>query len=205
MLPDFSFEEVHWNNGLRVIAGADEVGRGAFAGPVVAAVVIFAPTTKMEVEINDSKKLTHNKRERASRWIKKHAQNYAIGEGSVEEINFLGIVPATHLAFLRAIENCSLKIDRFLVDAFYLPKIKKSLQTPIIKGDTKSLSIAAASIIAKVYRDDLMIRLSEKHGEYQWHQNKGYGTLAHRNALQKLGPTVHHRNKFIRSIRLIRN
>jgi len=198
MSPDFSFESKLWNSGMQFVAGADEVGRGAFAGPVIAAVVIFAPFFKIETEINDSKKLTQKRREKVSVWIKEHAKNYAIGEGSVAEINDLGIVPATHLAFHRAINHLTLSTDHYLIDAFYLPKINKSLQTPIIKGDSLSVSIAAASIIAKVYRDALMTKLSVENPPYKWHQNKGYGTFAHREALKNYGPTPHHRKHFIK-------
>lgn len=196
-LPDFSYERALWDSGLKIIAGADEVGRGAFAGPVVAAVVIFAPMLKIEVEINDSKLLTQKRRKEASIWIKQHAQNFAIGEGSVAEINALGIIPATHLAFTRAIKNLNISIDHLLIDGTRLPKLKPISQTAIIRGDAKSLSIAAASIVAKVYRDDLMIALSEKNENYHWHQNKGYGTFAHREAIKKHGSTPHHRTQFI--------
>lgn len=207
--PDFSFEKKIYKKGYRVIAGMDEVGRGSFAGPVVAAAVAFAPNSKFEIlnskqiRINDSKKLNSKQRELASFWIKRNVTCYGIGKASVGEINKFGIKKASEMAFRRAIKNCNKRIDYLLIDAFYIPFIKglrRRNQLPIIKGDTKSLSIAAASIIAKVYRDKLMTTLSQnsKYKKYKWDENKGYGTLSHRKAIKKYGPTRYHRKGFIR-------
>lgn len=216
-LPDFSFERKAHKKGYRVVAGVDEVGRGSFAGPVVAAAVAFAPINnyqftifnKSKIErqdprivINDSKKLSPKKRELLSFWIKRNALAYGIGKASVGEINKFGIKKATETAFRRAIANCKLKIDYLLIDAFYIPYVKglrRKNQTPIIKGDTKSLSIAAASIIAKVYRDKLMTNLSKKprYRKYHWEANKGYGTKIHQEAIKKYGLTRLHRKKFV--------
>ncbi len=154
------------------------------------------------IVINDSKKLSPKNRELAAFWIKKNAYCYGIGKASVGEINKFGIKKACEMAFRRAIKNTNKKIDYLLVDAFYIPYIKglrRKNQNPIIKGDTKSISIAAASIIAKVYRDRLMDKLSQdpRYKKYKWDINKGYGTLIHRNAIKKFGTTRLHRKQFV--------
>lgn len=200
-LPDFSFEKKYWKNGFTV-GGADEVGKGAFAGPVVTSVVIFSSKETNLPLINDSKKLTAKQREQASVWIKENALAWGIGEGSVAEINRLGINGATNRAFRRAVAACPLKLDYLLIDAFYIPYIsgiKKANQHPIVKGDSLSISIAAASILAKVYRDSLMVTLSNnpKNKYYLWHKNKGYGTKDHRGAIEKHGITRLHRVKYV--------
>lgn len=209
ILPDFSFEKSISRKGHRIIAGVDEVGRGSFAGPVVAGCVAFPPQTwemgsdgHRSITINDSKKLTPKQRELASFWIKRKALCYGIGWASVTQINKLGIKKASEIAFRRAIKNCNKKIDYLLIDAFYVPYIRglrRRNQKPIIKGDSKSVSIAAASIIAKVYRDKLMVRLDRnpKHKKYSWAINKGYGTLNHRKAIRKYGATRQHRKQFL--------
>ena len=209
-LPDFSFEKKIYKKGYRVIAGVDEVGRGAFAGPVVAATVAFAPNSKFEIlnskqiRINDSKKLNSRQRERAMFWIKRNAVCYGIGWASVSQINKLGIKKASEIAFRKAIINCNKRIDYLLIDAFYIPYVKglrRKNQKAIVKGDAKSLSIAAASIIAKVYRDKLMTKLADnpKYKKYGWDKSKGYGTSSHRKAIQKYGSTRYHRKRFIRT------
>ena len=206
--PDFSFERKCWRKGFKVVAGADEVGRGSFAGPVVAGCVAFAPGSKFDelssrkIFINDSKKVTPKRRKTASYWIKKHALTYGIGWATVGEINRLGIKKASEIAFRRAIKNCGKKIDYLLIDAFYVPHTKglrRKNQKPIIKGDSKSFSIASASIIAKVYRDNLMTKLSDepKYKKYKWDENKGYGTSSHRKAIRQFGITRLHRKKFV--------
>ncbi|SRR5260221_2022859 len=208
-LPTFKFEKELWIKGIKTIGGIDEVGRGAFAGPVIAACVVFKSGfnfSDIEGElINDSKKLSAKKREVASIWIKKNSLAYGIGKASVAEINKLGIVKATEKAFRRAIKFCPSGIEFLLIDAFYIPNIKtlrQSQQLPIIKGDALSVSIAAASIIAKVYRDELMIALSKniKYKKYSWNENKGYGTKKHREIIQKEGITKLHRHAFVRKL-----
>ncbi len=202
-LPNFHFERRLWEKGNLVVAGADEVGRGAFAGPLVGAVVSFPVGIKIEVEIDDSKRLSPRKREEAALWIKKYSLSWGIGKTSVSLINRLGLTKATQIAFRRAINNHkSLSINHLLVDAFYVPYVRglrRTNQTAIIKGDTKSLSIAAASIIAKVYRDEIMCDIGYKkyYRIYHWEINKGYGTKKHREALIKHGSTKYHRKKFI--------
>ena len=143
-------------------------------------------------------------RELASFWIKRNALCYGIGWASVAQINKFGIKKASEIAFRKAIKNCGIEINYILIDAFYVPYVRglrRKNQKPIIKGDTKSISIAAASIIAKVYRDELMTKLSKnrKYKKYGWDKNKGYGTLIHRNVIQKYGLTRLHRKKFVES------
>jgi ribonuclease HII len=210
--PDFKYEKVRWRRGFKYVAGVDEVGKGCFAGPVVAAVAAFAPNSNYQFPIsgefskrtivNDSKQLTPRQREIADKWIRKNALVFGIGQASVTQINKLGIKKATEIAFRRAIKACGKSIDYLLIDAFFIPYVKglrRKRQQAIIKGDTKSISIAAASIIAKVYRDKLMTKLSKqpKYRKYGWGRNKGYGTREHRNAIKKYGTTRQHRKAFV--------
>ena len=205
--PSFLYEKKLWKKDFKNVAGVDEVGRGSFAGPVVAGVVSFSKDIEKidlnGVVINDSKKLTSKQREKAEVWIKENALSWAVGEASVNQINRLGIVKATQIAFRKAISKN--KTDFLLIDAFYIPYVRglrRKNQLAIVKGDTKSMSIAAASIIAKVYRDRLMTILAKnpKYKKYDWNRNKGYGTLDHRNAINKYGATGLHRKDFVRSI-----
>jgi len=213
-MPSFKFENAVWKNDFKIVAGIDEVGRGSFAGPVVAAAVAFAPMSNYqfpmtnefsnEIIINDSKQLTAKQREIADIWIRKHALGFGIGEASVAQINKFGIKKASEIAFRKAIINSRLAVDFLLIDAFYIPYVKnlrRKNQKAIIKGDTKSISIAAASIIAKVYRDKLMASLSKqsKYKKYGWDKNKGYGTKQHREAILKYGITKLHRKLFVRN------
>lgn len=214
--PNFSSEKLLWKKGFRVVAGLDEVGRGAFAGPVVAGCVVFKKGQKInpkEIRIDDSKKLTSLQREKASFWIKKNALTWAIGKSEVGVINRLGIVKATKQAFRKAVASAKRKLGKeinyLLIDAFfvsYVPclparKGKGCRQTPIIHGDEKSYSIAAASIVAKVYRDKLMGKLDQKyHFKYAWKENKGYGTKKHQKAIKKYGLTRLHRRVFVRKL-----
>src|SRR3989304_8232134 len=168
-LPDFSFEKKFWSKGHKIVAGVDEVGRGSFAGPVVAGCVAFASTSLTthsftDIAIDDSKKLKPHQRQKASLWIKENVLCWGVGSASVSQINKLGIKKATEIAFRKAITNCQTKIDFLLIDAFYIPYVKglkRKNQKPIIHGDARSMSIAAASIIAKVHRDKLMLSLSK--------------------------------------------
>lgn len=198
---------------MEAIIGADEVGRGALAGPVVAAAVSFAANHKSQITndkqivIRDSKKMTARQREISDKWIRKNAL-VGIGEGSVLEIEKYGIVGATNRAFRRAIYQLfDLGLEpvrcRLQVDAFYVPRLRgipKSRQEAIIKGDQKIFSISAASIVAKVYRDNLMTELSNSYRQYFWHKNKGYGTLAHKQSIEKHGITGLHRKSFLTSL-----
>ena len=165
------------------VAGVDEVGRGCLAGPVVAAAVILKDFDNNE--INDSKKIPKKKREELSSYIKQNSI-YSIGEASVEEIDRLNILNASLLAMERAIKNLSSQPESILVDGSFKPMNNTNIFS-IVKGDTKSISIAAASIVAKVYRDQLMAKFSEFHPEYKFENNSGYGTKEHQRALLKFG------------------
>jgi ribonuclease HII len=204
--PNFLFERRVWKRDYRFVAGIDEVGRGCFAGPVVAGCVVFRPDPRLQIpasiRINDSKLLTPRQREVADKWIKKNAAAFGIGQASVSQINRLGIKKASEIAFRKAIKNCRVEINYLLIDAFYIPYVKglrRRNQKAIVKGDTKSISIAAASVIAKVFRDALMRKLGKKpkFRRYGWGRNKGYGTLEHRKAIKKYGVTRQHREKFV--------
>ena len=199
-LPDFSFEQIYWDKGYKFVAGADEVGRGAFAGPVVAAAVVFPWKIRPEVEINDSKRLSLRQRLTAARWIKGNAAFYGIAAVGSGLINRYGIVPATRQAIAKACDLIKCKIDHVLVDGKYRVGELPIAQTPIIKGDQLSMSIAAASILAKVYRDDLMCALATKeaYSMYGWERNAGYGTRHHCEAIKKYGSCKLHRRLFIR-------
>tara|TARA_B100000963_G_C22600843_1_gene660156 strand:+ start:546 stop:1118 length:573 start_codon:yes stop_codon:yes gene_type:complete len=176
-----------------LIAGVDEVGRGCLAGPVVSAAVVL----KKSVDINllkDSKKIHFNKRIDISEHIKLNSF-YSIGIASVEEILKLNILQASLLSMERAIVNLPVKPKKILIDGNFAPKGFKNCKT-IVNGDEKIKVISAASIIAKVFRDTLMIKLSEKYSNYAWEKNFGYGTKAHLNGLKKFGITSHHRKGF---------
>jgi ribonuclease HII len=194
--PTFAEEEKLWNLGYSSVAGLDEVGRGAFAGPVVAAAVVFPIQSKAISGIHDSKLLTKNEREKLSPLIKKCALSFAISEIPLQIINRFGVGAACQLAFRKAVQQLKHAPDFHLIDAFFIKKISKNVQKPIIKGDQKSISIAAASIIAKVYRDEVMRSLHFKFPVYNFAKNMGYGTLEHRAAIQKYGLCPLHRKSF---------
>src|ERR1035437_4654019 len=181
-----------------MVFGMDEVGRGSFAGPLVASAVCFEKKFKWFKEINDSKLLTQKKRKQLSKLILKNSICF-IEEIDVEIINESGIGKANKLIFEDLIKRISKEYKKqnifFLIDGRKM-KIENSNLEFIIKGDQKSISIAASSIIAKVYRDDLMERLGEEHKGYNFHKNKGYGTKFHREALKKLGLSRIHRTSF---------
>ena len=176
-----------------ITACVDEVGRGCLAGPVVSAAVILKKGINLEL-LKDSKKITFRKRENISEHIKENSY-FAIGIATVEEIFKLNILHASLLSMKRAINQLMIKPDITLIDGNFAPAGIKNYKT-IINGDEKIKVISAASIIAKVYRDRLMIRLSEKFSNYAWDRNFGYGTRAHLQGLKKFGVTLHHRKKF---------
>ena len=176
-----------------ITAGVDEVGRGCLAGPVVSAAVVLKKSINLNL-LKDSKKISFNKREEVSEHIKKNSY-YALGIASVEEILNLNILQASLLSMKRAIEKLEIKPGLTLIDGNFAPKGLKNYKT-IINGDEKIKVISAASIIAKVYRDKFMIRLSKKFSNYAWDRNFGYGTKAHFEGLKKYGVTSHHRKGF---------
>ena len=195
-MPDFSFEKKLITSGHEIIAGVDEAGRGPLAGPVVAAAVIL-PRNFESVELDDSKKLSSARREKIYNNITSPHSNviYAYSVVDEEQIDTLNILRATHKAMAQAVLNLSIKpsfviIDGMPVKDFPLPN------DSIVKGDSKSLSIAAASIIAKVERDKLMLKYSKLYPDYKFEKHKGYGTKVHLEALDKFGPCKIHRKSF---------
>ncbi len=187
------FETELYNNGINFIAGIDEVGRGPLVGPVVTAAVIL-PKDFYDERINDSKKLTEKKRELLYDVIMENAISVGIGISNEDVIDEINILNATKRAMLEAVNNLSVKPEHLLIDAV---KLNTSIpQTSIIKGDAKSESIAAASIIAKVTRDRMMVELDKIHPEYDFKHNKGYGTKRHIEAIRKYGIIKEHRKTF---------
>lgn len=179
------YEKALYKNGVKLIAGVDEVGRGPLVGPVVAAAVILPINYHLD-GLNDSKKLTEKKRERFYDILMQEAIAIGIGEASAKEIDEINIYQASKLAMMRALKNLKIKPEHVLVDAMPLKEIDIP-STSIIHGDALSLSIAAASVIAKVTRDRMMIELDKKYPEYGFAQHKGYPTKKHLEVLQKYG------------------
>ena len=176
-----------------ITAGVDEVGRGCLAGPVVSAAVVLKKGINLGL-LKDSKKIAFKKREKISEHIKENSY-FAIGIASVKEILKLNILQASLLSMKRALNQLTIKPEITLIDGNFAPEGIKKYKT-IINGDEKIKAISAASIIAKVYRDRLMIKLSEKFSNYSWEKNFGYGTKAHLKGLKKFGVTAHHRKSF---------
>ena len=176
------------------VAGVDEVGRGCLAGPVFAAAVILNDNI-ITRDIKDSKKIPFKKRIIISQYIKKNSI-YAVGSASVIEINKINILNASLLSMQRALEKLKKKPSIAYIDGLFAPTNINIKCKTIIKGDEKIISIAAASIIAKVTRDLFMIKLSKQYPKYSWNKNFGYGTSDHMNGLKKYGVTKHHRKKF---------
>ncbi|MCR8968834.1 ribonuclease HII [Facklamia sp. 7083-14-GEN3] len=174
-----------------LLAGTDEVGRGPIAGPVVAAAVILPQDTSNWVEVNDSKSLTHQKRSALAEMIKQQAQAYAITSISPQEIDRINIYEASRMAMKEAVLKLNKPVDFIVVDAMKLDLPIQ--QKAVVKGDRRSLSIAAASIIAKVHRDQLMMNYAQSYPEYGFDQHMGYPTKKHLSALEKFGYTSIHR------------
>lgn len=196
--PDLSFEQALWAVGLRGVAGIDEAGRGPLAGPVAAAVVVFPPDAGLTVGlagVRDSKQMTPSQRQAARPRIQAAALGFAVGFAEAAEIDTLGILPATRLAAWRALQALPFAADHLLLDALFLPDVDLP-QTALIKGDRRSLSIAAASVLAKTARDARLEALEQEYPGYGFARHKGYGTAAHRAALQQLGPCPQHRRSF---------
>lgn len=194
MKPNYHFEEAYWQDG-KVVVGVDEVGVGPLAGPVVAGAVILPMRLRIGT-LQDSKKMTEKARETADEIIKKSAVAWGIGSASVAEIEEVGIRQATFLAMRRALDAVNMPYDVILVDGYTIAGVEKPCEA-IIKGDSKSRSIAAASIIAKVHRDTYMEGLQEEFPAYNFKRHKGYGTREHLDAIKKWGKTEHHRPSFI--------
>jgi len=200
--PTLRFEKHLWKIGFSQIAGVDEVGRGAFAGPVVAAAVVF-PRMRRKVyslhDVRDSKLLSAKKRELLALQLKMRSLQWSVGSASPSEINNYGIVKATFTAMRRALKKLK-HVEYVLIDAFYIPYLRglsRKRQLAIVKGDARCFSIAAASILAKVHRDRLMVELGNQFPQYHLDRHKGYGTSLHRQALKKFGAQSFHRKIFI--------
>jgi ribonuclease HII len=192
--PDFATETTLHDSGAARVAGVDEAGRGPLAGPVVAAAVILDPGC-IPPGLNDSKKLTAAARNRLFDALHQVAE-VSVGLASVAEIDAINILRASHLAMCRALDGLASAPDHALIDGNLLPRDLPCPGTPLVKGDARSLSIAAASIVAKVSRDRIMVDLAQQHPGYGWETNAAYPTAAHLDALRNLGATPHHRRSF---------
>jgi ribonuclease HII len=192
--PDFTFEMRGHQNGFTHVAGVDEVGRGPLAGPVVAAAVILDPANIPD-GLNDSKKLTAKRREALLDQIMDNAV-VSIGQASVAEIDEHNILRASHIAMVRAVAGLSQSPDHVLIDGNMVPRGLTISSETIVKGDGRSQSIAAASIVAKLWRDRHMVDLAQQFPGYGWEKNAGYGTAQHLQGLEVLGVTPHHRRSF---------
>ncbi len=192
--PDYSFEDAAVQRGLALVAGVDEVGRGPLAGPVVAAAVVL-DRAAIPDGLNDSKKLTLRRRDALYDQIMASA-DVCIAQASVEEIDTHNILRASHIAMVRAIAGLSAPPDHVLIDGNLIPRDLTLSAEAIVKGDARSLSIAAASIVAKVWRDRHMVDLAQQFPGYGWEANAGYPTAVHKSALVSLGVTPHHRRSF---------
>lgn len=192
----WEIENSHFANGIKLICGVDEAGRGPLAGPVCAAAVILPPNTDIP-GLNDSKKLTDKRRRELFPIIKEQAIAYGIGFASHEEIDQINILQATYLAMERALTQLSVKPELALIDGNRAKDFGLPVET-VVKGDSRSASIAAASILAKVSRDDLMEQAAVDYPQYQFEIHKGYGTKAHYAALAEHGPSPIHRMTFLK-------
>ena len=192
----WEIENSHFEKGIKIICGVDEAGRGPLAGPVCAAAVILPPNAEIP-GLNDSKKLTDKRRRELFPIIKEQAIAYGIGLASHEEIDEINILQATYLAMERALSQLNVQPELALIDGNRAKDFGIPVQT-VVKGDSLSASIAAASILAKVTRDDLMTQAAEDYPQYQFEVHKGYGTKAHYAALSEHGPSPIHRMTFLK-------
>ncbi|MEM6563603.1 MAG: ribonuclease HII [Pseudomonadota bacterium] len=194
MGPDYEFERAAIAKGIACIAGVDEVGRGPLAGPVVAAAVILDPGNIPE-GLNDSKKLTARRRDALAKQLW-YCAKIGLGAATVEEIDSINILRASHLAMVRSVRGLPRMPDLALIDGNMEPQGLECAAQTVVKGDARCLSIAAASVVAKTARDRTMVDLAQQHPGYGWETNMGYGSKSHMLALQNLGPTPHHRRSF---------
>lgn len=197
-MPDYTYEQSAIDKGYNLVCGVDEAGRGPLAGPVCAAAVVLPIGIEIE-GLNDSKKLSEKKREQLFDIIMKMAVSVSVAFGTVEEIEEINILNATFLAMNRAIDGLNCAPNYALIDGNQVPKGIKIPCETVVKGDAKSCSIAAASIIAKVTRDRLVKTYSEKYPQYGFEKHKGYGTALHYQALREFGVTEIHRKSFLKS------
>lgn len=193
-----AFETAAAEKGYRAVCGVDEAGRGPLAGPVCAAAVIL-PEGEIIEGVNDSKKLSEKKRVALFDVIKERARAYSVAFASVEEIESMNILNATMLAMKRAVEGLSVAADYAMIDGNRLPQLDIDSEY-IIKGDARSMSIACASILAKVSRDRLLYEYAKEYPQYHFDKHKGYGTKVHVEALREYGPCPYHRMSFLRKI-----
>jgi ribonuclease HII len=197
-VPTLAYEAALWGDGIEAIAGLDEVGRGPLAGPVVAAAVVLPPSVARApwlAQVRDSKLLSARQREGLAGRIRAEAMAVGVGAVSAAEIDATGIVPATRRAMALALRHCGTSPAHLLIDALRLPDLRVP-QTAIVHGDALCVSIACASIVAKVARDCLMTEVSTLYPVYGFAQNKGYGTRHHLEALARYGPSPIHRRSF---------
>lgn len=201
--PTFDIEHQYWSQGISAIAGLDEAGMGALAGPVVAGAVIFSLDNLQKIienqkvfPIRDSKLLSEKQREKSARFIRDIATSWAIGMATVSDIDTINIRNASHLAMRRAIDLLPTKPDMLFIDGTSNTIHPTIFSLSIIKGDQLSYSIAAASILAKVARDSIMKELHTAHPEYGFDSHKGYGAKKHMDALETFGVTEHHRKSY---------
>lgn len=195
---DFSYEQEAHNNGYAVVCGVDEAGRGPLAGPVFAAAVILPENYSHEI-LNDSKKLSEKKRDLVYDDIIRDAVCYSVGIATEKEIDDINILNATFLAMKRAVDGLSIKPDLAYIDGNQYPKTGVK-EVTIVKGDSKCMSVAAASIIAKVSRDRYMLKVAEQYPEYEFTKHKGYGTKLHYEMIEKYGVSPVHRRTFLKKI-----
>src|SRR3990172_9660987 len=195
-LPNFSFEKRLRRQGFLQIAGIDEVGRGSWAGPLVAAGVVLPENFIIPKGFSESKSVNPIQRAKFAQIILQKSISVAIAEVPASQIDKIGISKATNKAFRIVAKKLEPQADFFLLDAFYIKHFPKKKQLAIVKGDKKSVSIAAASIIAKVHRDSLMVKLSKAYPQYDFARHKGYGTRVHQEAIRKYGFTQIHRTSY---------
>lgn len=194
---DYLYEENAIKAGYKVVCGIDEAGRGPLAGPVHAAAVIL-PIGLVIEGLNDSKKLSEKKREQLFDIICEKALDYSIGVATEKEIDEINILNATFLAMHRAVEGLKIRPDYALIDGNQYPKIPFVTEETVVKGDAKSMSIAAASILAKVSRDRFMLEKTKEFPQYEFERHKGYGTKLHYDKIREFGPSPIHRMSFLK-------